>query len=114
MTSQLYLVFSERPSHISESQYHEWYAIHAQEHIESPGFLSAQRYRAVEMRKNEPGEADRPLAVYTFEGPVSAWRADLAARSQRGERTMPDWHREIRFQSWACDPAGPLLLPHRG
>lgn len=113
MTQQLYLVFSERPAHIGEREYHEWYAVHAQENIESPGFVSAQRYVARELRKNDETGVECHLAVYTFEGPMEAWRADLAARSARGERTMPDWHREIGFRSWACEPAGATLLPTR-
>ena len=44
MTNNLYLVFSEKPDHISVEDYHRWYTAHAQENIESPKFVSAQRY----------------------------------------------------------------------
>ena len=39
MTNNLYLVFSEKPDHISVEDYHRWYTAHAQENIESPKFV---------------------------------------------------------------------------
>ena len=44
MAHNLYLVFSKPPTGVSSEEFHRWYADHAQENIESPRFVSAQRY----------------------------------------------------------------------
>ena len=43
MSANLYLVYSQKPDWVSRDDYHSWYVDHAQENIESPGFLTAQR-----------------------------------------------------------------------
>ena len=68
MSPNLYLVFSERPGRISDEQYHAWYTDHAQENIESPGFLSAQRYRVREVVSGEATGPEQHLTVYDYEG----------------------------------------------
>ena len=113
MAPNLYLVFSERPGRISDEQYHTWYTDHAQENIESPGFLSAQRYRVREVVSGEATGPEQHLTVYDYEGPMTTWRTDLSARIQRGDVVLPEWFKEIKFSSWACEPTGELLRPHR-
>ena len=44
MAHNLYLVFSKPPTGVSSDEFHKWYPDHAQENIESPRFVSAQRY----------------------------------------------------------------------
>ena len=113
MPNNVYLVFSEKPAPISDDDYHAWYVDHAQENIESPGFVSAQRYRVREVVRSEPTGAEQHLALYEYEGPMSTWRTDLTARIDSGAITLPDWFSQIRFRSWTCEPAGGLLRPHR-
>jgi len=113
MAPNLYLVFSERPGRISDEQYHAWYTDHAQENIESPGFLSAQRYRVREVVSGEATGPEQHLTVYDYEGPMTTWRTDLSARIQRGDVVLPEWFKDIKFSSWACEPTGDLLRPHR-
>lgn len=112
MTNNVYLVFSEKPEQISNDDYHAWYADHAQENIQSPGFVSAQRYR-VRDTKGGPDAAEQHLSIYEHEGPVSTWRSDLDERITRGDINLPDWFSQIKFRSWVCEPTGALLLPQR-
>ena len=112
MTNNVYLVFSEKPDHISHDDYHAWYARHAQENIQSPGFVSAQRYR-VRDAKGGPDAPEQHLSIYEHEGPVATWRTDLDARIARGEIDLPEWFPQIKFRSWVCEPTGALLLPQR-
>jgi hypothetical protein len=107
----MYLVFSEKPAHISIEEYHRWYAAHAQENIESPTFVSAQRYTIQEIANSEPVGDKQHLALYEFEGDMSTWRTDLTRRIKEGDVVLPDWFREIKFKSWSCEPLGGLLTP---
>jgi hypothetical protein len=113
MSNDVYLVFSEKPDRISDSDYHAWYMGHAQENIESPGFVSAQRYRVREVIAGEPTGPELHLARYEYEGPMSRWRGDLNARLESGAITLPSWFKDIKFHSWTCTPVGDLLLSHR-
>jgi hypothetical protein len=113
MSTNLYLVFSRRPGDIGDERYQAWYAEHAQENIESPGFVSAQRYRVREVVDGQPTGDERHLAVYEYDGPMSTWRTDLTARIERGAITLPDWFPQISFTSWACEPTGDLMRPQR-
>jgi hypothetical protein len=113
MPHDVYLVFSEKPEHISDADYHAWYAHHAQENVESTGFVNAQRYRVREVAAGEPTGPELHLARYEFEPPMSTWRTDLNGRIERGEVVLPEWFGEITFRSWTCTPVGDLLLPHR-
>ena len=45
MDPNLYFVFSQKPDWVSRDDYHAWYVDHAQENIESPGFLNARLTR---------------------------------------------------------------------
>lgn len=111
MANNLYLVFSEKPDHISVDDYHRWYADHAQENIESPRFVSAQRYRIQEVVNSEHVGAEQHLAVYEYAGEMSEWRTDLTRRIQTGDVVLPDWFKQIKFKSWDCTPVGGLLTP---
>ena len=111
MTYNMYLVFSEKPEQISVEEYHRWYAAHAQENIESPKFVSAQRYTIQEIANSEPVGDKQHLALYEFEGDMSTWRTDLTRRINEGDVVLPDWFKEIKFKSWACEPQGGLLTP---
>jgi hypothetical protein len=110
-TNNLYLVFSRRPPEIGRDEYHEWYTLHAQENIESPGFVSAQRYAIQEVQKGQPVGEEQHLAVYQYEGDMSIWRQDLTRRIENGEVNLPDFFNRIAFTSWACTPVGGLLTP---
>jgi hypothetical protein len=113
MSTNLYLVFSRKPDRISRDDYHDWYVKHAQENIESPRFVSAQRYviREVEAGK-EVGE-EQHLALYEYEDDMSIWRTDLTRRIEEGDVVLPDFFKEIQFRSWNCTPVGDLLRPTR-
>jgi hypothetical protein len=113
MSHNVYLVFSEKPDQISDSDYHAWYVDHAQENIESPGFVSAQRYRVREVVKGEVTGAEQHLAIYEHDGPMSIWRTDLDARIASGDIQLPDFFKQIKFRSWTCEPTGSLLTPKR-
>jgi hypothetical protein len=111
MTNSLYLVFSEKPDHVGRDEYHRWYADHAQENIESPRFVSAQRYSVQEIASGGPVGAEQHLALYEFAGEMSEWRTDLNRRLSDGSIVLPDWFKQITFKSWACTPEGGLLTP---
>ena len=111
MTNNVYLVFSEKPDHISVDDYHRWYAAHAQENIESPRFVSSQRYTIQEIANSEPVGAEQHLALYEYEGDMAEWRTDLTRRIQTGDVVLPEWFKQIKFKSWTCTPAGGLLTP---
>ena len=111
MTNNLYLVFSEKPDHISVEDYHRWYTAHAQENIESPKFVSAQRYVVQEIAGGEPVGEKQHLSLYEYEGDMSTWRTDLTRRIKEGDVVLPDWFKEIKFKSWSCKPQGGLLTP---
>jgi hypothetical protein len=111
MTDNVYLVFSQRPDDISDEEYHRWYVAHAQENVESPDFVSAQRYRVREVVKGEPVGPEQHLALYQYAGPMSTWRTDLTRRIDQGEVVLPEWFGQIQFRSWECQPVGDLLTP---
>ena len=48
---------------------------HAQENIESPGFVNARRFAA--HQSNGPSSPFEHLAVYEYEGDMERWRSDL-------------------------------------
>ena len=111
MKNNVYLVFSEKPERVSREEYHEWYVKHAQENIESPTFVSAQRYS---VQANLAGKAvgnEQHLSLYAYEGDMSTWRTDLNQRIAEGDIHLPDWFKEIKFMSWQCSPEGGLLTP---
>jgi hypothetical protein len=111
MTNNLYLVFSEKPDHIGVEDYHRWYALHAQENIESPRFVSAQRYSIQEIVNSRPVGVPQHLALYEYEGDMAEWRTDLTRRIETGAVVLPPWFKEIKFRSWDCTPVGGLLRP---
>ena len=111
MANNVYLVFSEKPDHISVEDYRRWYEDHAQENIESPGFVNAQRYTLQEIANSEPVGPEQHLALYQYEGDMSTWRTDLTRRIQTGDVVLPDWFKQIKFKSWSCTPLGGLLTP---
>jgi hypothetical protein len=113
MANNLYLVFSQRPSRVSAENYDRWYAQHAQENIESPGFLNAQRYTLREVDAGEEVGPEWHLAVYEYEGEMSVWRKDLSHRIETGDVDLPEWFRDITFKSWNGRPIGGLLTPQR-
>jgi tRNA A37 threonylcarbamoyladenosine biosynthesis protein TsaE len=100
VAKKLYLVFSRPPERISEDEYLRWYEEHARENIESPGFISTQRYSV------RPSRGDATplthLALYEYEGDEADWRADLERRMAEGEIVLPEWFDEITFESWDC------------
>ena len=111
MTDNVYLVFSQWPDDISEEEYFRWYVKHAQENIESPDFVSAQRYRVREVVAGEPTGPEQHLSLYHYAGPMSRWRSDLTRRIEQREVVLPEWFGRIQFRSWDCHPVGDLLTP---
>jgi hypothetical protein len=111
MANNLYLVFSEKPEQISMEDYHRWYAFHAQENIESPRFVSAQRYRIHEVVNGEPTGTEQHLSLYHYDGEMREWRTDLTRRIQTGDIVHPEFFKQIKFKSWDCEPVGDLLTP---
>ena len=111
--NNLYLVFSRKPDRISRDDYHEWYVKHAQENIESTGFVDAQRYVIREVEAGKEVGDEQHLALYHYEGDMSIWRNDLTRRIEEGDVVLPDFFKEIEFRSWNCTPVGDLLKPTR-
>ena len=111
MAKNVYLVFSKRPEGISAGDYDRWYEAHAQENIESPGFLSARRFNVTPQRGSE-GPFEH-LALYEYEGTQEQWRTDLSGRIERGDVKLPEWFPQIEFGAWDCEPASGLLTPAR-
>ena len=110
MANNLYLVFSRPPDGLTPADYHRWYEAHARENIETPGFLSAQRY-AVHQRTGEPAPgAQDHLAVYEYRGDYGPIGDHLRGRVESGDIELPGWFPEIPFASWVCEPHGEKLL----
>lgn len=113
MSNNLYLVFSQKPSWVTRDDYHDWYVAHAQENIESAGFQTAQRYVVREVQNGRPVGEEQHLCVYDYDGDMSTWRADLTRRIQSGDIALKEWHHDIAFRSWTCEPVGDLLRHNR-
>ena len=110
MATNVYLVLSKRPEAISARDYDRWYEAHAQENIESPGFLSARRFNITPQRGNE-GPFEH-LALYEYEGTEEQWRTSERAHRERRLK-LPEWFPQITFGGWDCEPASGLLKPAR-
>jgi len=111
MTNNAYLVFAQKPDHVSRDEFYRWYADHAQENIESAGFVSAQRYSIREVIKGEAVGDEQHLAIYNYAGDMATWRNDLNRRIANRDIILRDWHDQIGFKSWTCTPEGGLLTP---
>jgi len=111
MTHNLYLVYSRPPEGVSPQDFNRWYAAHAQENIESTGFVSAQRYEVREVEGSDEVGPDFHLALYEYAGDMSVWRKDLTARIQSKDIVLPEWFPQIEFKSWRCRPEGGRLTP---
>jgi hypothetical protein len=111
VATNLYLVLSKRPEAISAQDYDRWYEAHAQENIESPGFLNARRFKITPQRGSE-GPFEH-LAVYEYEGTQEQWRSDLNGRIESGDIKLPEWFPQITFGAWDCEPVSGLLKPAR-
>ena len=109
MSTNLYLVYSQKPEWVSRDDYHSWYVDHAQENIESPGFVSARRY-AVTPATGSPGPFQH-LALYEYDGPIERWRSDLDRRIASKEIDLPGFFPRIQFGAWDCHPVSGLLQP---
>ncbi|HEV7642107.1 MAG TPA: hypothetical protein VGO39_14670 [Gaiellaceae bacterium] len=109
MATNLYLVFSKRPETIPADEYDRWYEEHAQENIESPGFVNARRFSLNQV--NGPAQPFEHLAVYEFAGEMERWRSDLTRRIETRDVVLPAWFPQIQFGSWECSPVSPLLQP---
>ena len=111
MATNLYLVFSKRPEAISAADYDRWYETHAQENIESPGFLNARRFAI--SQSNGAAAPFEHLAVYEYERPMDRWRTSLNQRIESGDVNLPEWFPQITFGAWDCQPVSGLLKPAR-
>jgi hypothetical protein len=111
VATNLYLVFSKRPEALSAADYDRWYEAHAQENIESPGFLNARRF-ALSQTTGEAAPYEH-LAVYEYEGSMERWRTSLDQRIESGDVKLPEWFPQITFGAWDCRPASGLLEPAR-
>ena len=117
MTNNLYLVFSEKPDHISVEDYHRWYAAHAQENIESPEFVSAQRYTIQEIANSEPVGDKQHLALVRIRrrhvdvanrpDETNQGRRRRAAGLVQGDQVQ---ELELRAAGRAADPAVALTI----
>jgi hypothetical protein len=111
MTHNLYLVFSKPPAGVSSDEFHEWYADHAQENIESPRFVSAQRYEVRRIVAGAEDPSHEHLAAYEYAGTYDEWRDHLSGRLKSGAIVLPEWFPEIPFESFDCRPVGNRLTP---
>ena len=112
--SNLYLVFSRKPEWVSRADYHAWYVDHAQENIESAGFLERPALRRARGSERAGRGEEQHLCAYQYEGDMSTWRDDLTRRIEAGDIVLKDWHHDIAFRSWDCQPTGDLLRTTRG
>ena len=77
------MVVQTTPADGREDEYNDWYTnTHVPELMETPGFVRARRFRAV--------DGDHYLAIYEIDAdeitaPIDAWRA----RSAAGKSTPP-------------------------
>ena len=111
MAHNLYLVFSRPPKGVSSDEFHKWYADHAQENIESPRFVSAQRYEVRRLIAGVEEPSHTHLAAYEYDGTYEEWRDHLSGRLQSGDVVLPEWFREIQFESFDGSPVGERLTP---
>ena len=92
MSTNLYLVFSKRPEAVSAADYDRWYETHAQENIESPGFLNARRFE-LSPGQRRAGARSSTSRVYEYEGAMEQWRAEPQRahqeRRRRAARVVP-------------------------
>jgi hypothetical protein len=109
--NNLYLVYSRPPEGVTSAEYDQWYAAHAQENIESKGFVSAQRYEVREVKGADEVGPEHHLALYEYAGDMSIWRQDLSARIEAKEIVLPDFFPGIEFKSWRGHPVGGRLTP---
>ena len=115
MPHNLYLVFSEKPDHVSDADYHRWYVDHAQENIESTGFVSAQRYRVREVaraRRSAPSSTSpctSTRATCRSGGPTS--RPVAGGRDRAARLVQPDPVQElaVRADRRPAPPEDPLI-----
>jgi hypothetical protein len=108
MTDHIRLVFSQRPSSVSEEEYNEWYSRHIREILAVPGFVSAQRF-AVEAIPRRDGSVSAPhehLALYELLGTPLQADAGLAEAARSGGMVLPDWFGGIKFTPYNCFPLG--------
>jgi tRNA A37 threonylcarbamoyladenosine biosynthesis protein TsaE len=108
-TRNLYLVFSKPPDRVSEEDYQRWYDLHARENIESPGFVSVRRFAVTPSRGDHAPLTH--LALYEYEGDGSVWRKDLDRRIETGQIQLPEWFKDITFQSWDCNAVSDRIEP---
>lgn len=99
--SDLYLVFSQPPSDVSDTEYQRWYAEHLRENLQTPGFDAGSRY-ALTHTVAGTEESFSHLAAYETHGDIAQLRANLSARRELGEIVLPDWFSRIKFSSWHC------------
>jgi hypothetical protein len=106
----LYLVFSEPPPSVDDETFQEWYETHLSEILETPGFVSVQRYRLRSIKAQSSDEARyRYLIVWQVSEDIDTLRAELARRGDAGEMTFPEWFSDVRYMTWSCEPFGPRL-----
>jgi hypothetical protein len=117
MEDNLYAVFSKPPADLPFDEFEAWYEQHAHENIQTPHFVSVQRYRVsptviasgVGPRKTDVDPSAviyRYLAAYRFRGDIADVRADLASRVEGGDIVLPPWFSQVAFSSWSCEPVG--------
>jgi hypothetical protein len=105
--ADLYLVFSLPAERVSDAEFDAWYDRHVPEILQTPGFLSARRYRLRPVVFGSEEEAAfRHLVLYETEGDIDALRAALDARVASGEIVLPEWFAETRYLTWSCTPVG--------
>ncbi len=110
MTDRQYLVFSAPPPGVSTEEYDHWYHAHVRENIQTPGFLSAQRYGLDGVVAD--GEATfTHLAAYDYEGSIADLRQHLMGRIETGAIVLPPWFKQIRFGTWDCTPLEDRVHP---
>ena len=44
---------------------------------------------------------------------MATWRQGLNDRIKSGDIQLKEWHHDILFRSWNCEPVGDLLKHHR-
>lgn len=114
MPHNVYLVFSKPPEGLPDAEYQRWYAAHVRENVETPGFVSAQRYQVSGVVQS--GDvAFSHLAAYEYDGDILELRRHLDSRREAGEIVLPEWFGDIRFGTWTCLPLeGRVAAPGAG
>jgi hypothetical protein len=107
LADHLYMVFSEPPAGLDDSEFVAWYREHADENTQVPGFLVNWRFRL----EPEVIDASSPatfthLAIYEVDRDLATLRANLDAARTVNEAGWPSWFDPTPWTSLEANAIG--------